>query len=138
VAVWDSTTVPNGTYTLYSVNAQTPPTWSAGVTITVDNPKPAATITSPQDGATVSGTVLYQAVPSPSYVAKVFLGITGPSFPTGANLAVLTAPGPNGWAVEWNTTGVANGTYTLQASAGYPLGNNLSGAGPPITITVAN
>jgi hypothetical protein len=138
VATWDSTTVPNGTYNLYSItpNLQIPPDWSAGITITVDNPAPTATITSPQDGATVTGTVLFQAVPSPG-VAVMRLVAFGPSYPPdGELLATTNGSGTAGWGTEWNTTGLIDGTYTLQVGVSYA--NNLSGVSPPITVTVAN
>ena len=41
-----------------------------------------------------------------------------------------------GWLAGWNTTGVANGTYTLQSVASYAGG--VTGTSPPITLTVAN
>jgi hypothetical protein len=41
-----------------------------------------------------------------------------------------------GWLAAWNTTGVANGTYTLQSVASY--GGGVSGTSPAITLTVAN
>jgi hypothetical protein len=138
VATWDSTTVPNGTYTLYSItpNLQIPPDWSAGITITVDNPTPTATITSPQDGATVTGTVLFQAVPSPGVVVMRLVAF-GPSYPPdGELLATTNGSGTAGWGTDWNTTGLIDGTYTLQVGVSYA--NNLSGVSPPITVTVAN
>ena len=41
-----------------------------------------------------------------------------------------------GWLAAWSTTGVANGTYTLQSVASY--GGGVSGTSSPITITVSN
>ena len=41
-----------------------------------------------------------------------------------------------GWLASWNTTSVANGTYTLQSVASYAGG--VSGTSPGITVTVSN
>jgi hypothetical protein len=41
-----------------------------------------------------------------------------------------------GWIGEWNTTNVANGTYTLQSVATELGGTTVTS--PPITITVSN
>jgi hypothetical protein len=140
IATWDSTTVPNGIYTLYSLSAssQIPPDWSAGITITVDNPPPTATITSPQVGATVTGTVLFQAAPSPG-VVQMQLYAYGPSYPSDGELLATSLNGDDtaGWGTEWNTTGLVDGTYTLQVDLVY-ANNGQSGVSPPITVTVAN
>ena len=40
-----------------------------------------------------------------------------------------------GWLAKWNTTGVANATYTLQSVA---TSNGMTGTSNPITITVNN
>ena len=57
LAGWNTTTIPNGSYTLQGV--ATYPGGSSGtspgVTITVDNPPPTATVGLPANGATVSG-----------------------------------------------------------------------------------
>ena len=39
-----------------------------------------------------------------------------------------------GWLAGWNTTGVANGTYTLQSVRV----RGVTGTSPPVTITVSN
>jgi hypothetical protein len=41
-----------------------------------------------------------------------------------------------GWLAQWGTTGVPNGTYTLQSVASYTGG--VSGTSPPVTVTVGN
>jgi hypothetical protein len=41
-----------------------------------------------------------------------------------------------GWVAEWNTTGVPNGTYTLQSVATETGGTTATS--PAITVTVAN
>ncbi|MGD0314240.1 MAG: Ig-like domain-containing protein [Acidimicrobiales bacterium] len=59
VYVWNSTTVPGGTYTLQSLATDEAgnTTYSAGVTILVDNTPPTTAVTLPSAGATETGSV---------------------------------------------------------------------------------
>ena len=58
LAKWNTTTVPNGTYSLQTVAAYAGGVSgpSAPVSITVDNPPPSSTVLVPAGGARVSGT----------------------------------------------------------------------------------
>ena len=54
---WDSTTVPNGTYTVQSqaYTASGFQGFSTAITLIVDNPPPTTSVVIPSSGATVSG-----------------------------------------------------------------------------------
>jgi uncharacterized protein YjbI with pentapeptide repeats len=137
LAKWDTTTVPNGTYTLQSVatDAANNVSQSAPVTITVSNPPPTTFVAIPSNGSTQSGNqyldagasagvtqVQYELNGGPdSYVDKVISGST---------------PTYVGWIGAWSTTSVPNGTYVLQSVASYAGG--VSGKSPGIFVTVSN
>ena len=134
VAGWNSTTVPNGTYTLQSVASSgglmgTSP----GITITVNNPPPTTTVVLPSNAATLSGSQYLDATASPG-VTQVQYEVTGGKL-SDAVIATAT-PTIYGWVAGWNSTTVPNGTYTLQSVASYAGG--VSGSSSPITITVNN
>jgi beta-glucanase (GH16 family) len=136
LAPWNTTTVPNGAYTLRTVAS-----YAGGVSgtslpiaITVNNPPPTISIARPANGgATLSGTQWLDATAS-SGVTQVLYELTGGTLnQTLIGTATSTA---YGWVASWNTTTVPNGTYSLQSVASY--GGGVSGTSPPITITVNN
>ena len=135
LASWNTTAVPNGTYTLQSVAAYGGGVsgTSPGITITVANSSPTTNILVPSTGTTVSGSQNLDAVAS-SGVTNVQYEITGGGLSDDV-IATATAT-VFGWLASWNTTAVPNGTYTLQSVAAY--GGGVSGTSPGITITVAN
>jgi len=136
IGYWNTTAFPNGDYTLQSVasypNGVSAP--SAPVTITVNNPPPTTSVLTPSSGATVSGGAqILDASASPGVTAVTY-ELTGGSL---TDQVVATAtPTYYGWISRWNTTGVPNGSYTLQSVASYPDG--VSAPSAPLTITVAN
>ena len=136
LAQWNTTAVPNGTYTLQSVATDTvaATTTSAPVAVTVDNAPPASAVLIPSAGATQSGTAaLLDASASPN-VTSVTYELTGGTL---TNQVIATAtPTLYGWLGQWDTTSVPNGTYQLNTVASY--GGGVSGTSPPITITVSN
>jgi hypothetical protein len=137
IAGWDTTTVPDGTYTLQSVayDAAGLSTYSAGVAITVDNSPPTTSVLVPSSGATLSGSQWLDASASGNVaVNKVEFHLTGGSL----NDVVVATGTPTyyGWLGGWNTATVANGTYSLQSVAYDGSGN--VGRSTPITITVSN
>ena len=134
LAGWNSTSVPNGTYTLQSVATVGGLTGtSPGITITLNNPPPTTTVVLPSNGATLSGTQYLDAVAS-SGVTKVQYEISGGGL-TDDVIATAT-PTLYGWLAGWNSTSVPNGTYTLQSVASYQGGG--SGTSPGLAITVSN
>jgi uncharacterized protein YjbI with pentapeptide repeats len=132
---WNTTAVPNGTYTLQSVATDHSSNVSAstGVTITVDNPPPATTVGLPANDATVKGGQWLDASASPG-VKKVVYELTGGTL----NQAVIGTATPTfvGWLAYFNSTSVADGSYTLESVASYASG--VSGRSAPVTITVGN
>jgi hypothetical protein len=134
LANWDSTTVATGSYTLQSVASSgglkgTRP----GITITVNNSPPTTNVVLPSNAATLSGTQYLDAAASPG-VTQVQYELTGGSL----NDKVIATATPTiyGWLAGWDSTTVANGTYTLQSVASY--GGGVSAASTPITISVTN
>ena len=134
LASWNTTTVPNGTYTLQSVASSGGLTGtSPGITLTVNNPPPTTSVVLPSNDATLSGTQYLDATASPG-VTQVQYELTGGSL---NNTVIATAtPTIYGWLASWDTTTVANGTYTLQSVASYAGG--VSATSAPITLTVNN
>jgi hypothetical protein len=135
---WDATDVPNGTYTLQSVATDTSgvSTTSAPITVTVDNPPLQTTVLVPSNGETLSGSaaVLDASATGMSDVTRVQFVATGGSLSDQVvGTATLTL---FGWIALWNTTGVANGTYTLESVATEVGGTTATS--PPITVTVQN
>jgi chitinase len=93
-----------------------------------DTTPPTVNIVNPSSGASLSGTASITAgVYDSEGIAKVEFYING------ALASTDTAPTYN---YAWDTTAVANGTYTLQAKA-YDTSNN-STMSAPKTVTVAN
>jgi hypothetical protein len=95
---------------------------------------PTTTVTIPTNNYTVSGTSqLLDAVASPP-ASQVQYEVTGGTL---TNQIIATAtPTYFGWLAQWNTTTVANGTYSLQSVASYSGSSSVSSG--PITITVNN
>jgi Fibronectin type III domain len=134
IALWNTTTVPNGTYSLQSLaRSGGNGAVSAPITITVNNAAPTTYVAIPSNGTTVGGTQILDAGAS-SGVTSVQYEVTGGSL-TNDVIAAATAT-IYGWLAEFNTTIVPNGTYTLQSVATYRGG--VSGASAGITITVNN
>jgi hypothetical protein len=137
VALWNSTTVPNGAYTLQSVayDAGGLSTYSTGITVNVDNPLPTTSVLVPSSGASLSGSQWLDASASANVaVTKVQFLLTGGTL-HGALIGTAT-PTYVGWVGAWNTTTVPDGTYTLQSVAYDASGNSGQSAG--VTISVAN
>ena len=134
---WNTTTVPNGTYTLQSVayDAGGLSTRSSGITVHVNNPLPTTSMLLPSSGASLSGTQWLDASASGKEpVTKVQFFLTG-----GTLNNALVGTGAStyyGWLAGWNTAAVPNGTYALNSVASYANGD--SGTSAPITVTVAN
>jgi major membrane immunogen (membrane-anchored lipoprotein) len=138
LASWNSTTVPNGTYTLQSEASDGAGYQgvSTGVTVVVDNPPPTTSVLIPSNGASVSGAkvTLDASASVNAGVTKVEFSLTGGSL----NNALIATATPTyfGWIASWNSTTVPDGTYTLQSEA-YDAGGN-QGVSSAISVTVAN
>ena len=136
LASWNTTGVPNGTYTVQSV-ATNPggglSSTSPGVSITVNNPAPTTSVVIPSNGATLSGGNYLDANASAG-TTQVQFEISG----NGLTNDVIDTAGQTGygWIGAWDTTTVPNGTYTLQSVAS--TGGGLTGTSPAMTVTVNN
>src|SRR5690606_27625884 len=94
----------------------------------VDNP-PSVSITSPADGATVSGVVTVSADAADDQgVVQVEFLVDGGSL--GAD-----ADGSDGWAVGWDTTAVPDGEHSISAVATDTAGQTTSTS---VRVTVRN
>ncbi len=101
----------------------------------VSGTPPATAVSVPSDGATLTGTQTLDASASDSSgVTKVEFHLTGGTL----NDAVIATGAPTyyGWIASWDTTTVADGTYTLQSVA-YDSGD-LSRRSAGVRITVDN
>jgi hypothetical protein len=133
---WNTTSVPNGTYTLNSVATSFGLTGtSPGITVTVNNPPPTTDVVLPSNGATLSGGQYLDAIASPG-TTQVQYELSGG--PNNYVNQVISGSGLTyyGWIGGWNTTSVPNGTYTLNSVATYAGG--VSGTSRPITVIVNN
>jgi hypothetical protein len=131
---WDTRTVANGTYTFSAVvsDAAGNATQLSGVTVTVNNPPdtipPTVRITNP-GSAPVHGTIVPMAFASDPF------GVTSVQFQlNGVNIGAPLTTAPYRFA--WDTTTVADGTYTLTAVARDAAGNVATSS--PVTMTVIN
>ena len=132
---WNTTTVANGAYTLTAKaydaagNVGTSTTISVTVNnVTADTTPPTVALSAPASGATVSGTVAVSANASDN------VGVARVEFYLNGALASTVSTAPYGY--NWNTTAVANGSYTLLAKA-YDAAGNV-GQSTIIPVTVNN
>jgi len=128
--------VPNGSYTLQSVASDTAGNtgFSAGIPITIANPPPTTAVLIPSSGGvTLSNTAVLDATAADAGgVAKVQFALTGGTL--NQTVVGTAVPSIYGYILQFNTTTVPNGSYTLQSVASDTAGNTGFSAGIPITI----
>ncbi len=117
---WNTTLVPNGSYTI-TVTARdaagNTQTASVGVSVNnADTTPPVLTVTTPAAGATVSGTTTV------SFSAKDNVGVT--AITVSANGVTICSVTGSATSCAWNTTNLANGSYTVTVTARDAAGNN--------------
>lgn len=101
----------------------------SGTTNVTDTTPPLVFMTSPDVGATASGSITLSAIASDN------IGIAGVQFKwDGANLGSEIAYSP--YSIEFDSTTVANGAHTLTAVARDAAGNQTTAA--PVTVLVSN
>jgi hypothetical protein len=133
IALWNSTNVVDGTYTLQSVaTAGGSSGTSPGISINVSNGHPIMSFVLPPPGGTVSGTqAVFDAV-GPAGVTGVAFVFSAPGCPpTGPPLFIplctfSATPTLYGWIAVWDINGVPNGTYLLKVVCGQCDLNNLT------------
>ena len=147
IALWNSTTVVSGTYTLQSVaTAEGSSDTSTGISITVSNGEPTMSFVLPN--GTVSGTqAVFDAVGPAGVTGVQFAysaigdayGNFNPGCPATGSVpeymyicTISATPSIYGWYALWNSTEVPNGTYDVWVTCGQ------CGVVGPISMDVAN
>ena len=132
---WNTTAVPNGSYTLISeATGSGGSTFSAGVNITVKNALPTTAVLVPSNGASLSGSTYLDA--SASNATSVKFLLFGGSYGYAAQVVCsATTSTAYGWLCSWNTTTVADGSYTLLSEAFNSTGSAFSSSGVRISVS---
>jgi hypothetical protein len=136
IGAWNSTTVPNGTYTIRSVATDVDGvrTTSAPITINVSNGPTSTSVIIPSTGATQSGTAALLDATSTADVTSVSYKLSGGTL---SNKVIATGTASlYGWLATWDTTSVPDGSYTLQSVGSVAGGATVTSA--QITIDVSN
>ena len=95
---------------------------------TPDTEAPSAAVTAPTPGTTVSGTVTVSATATDN------IGVAGVQFTLNdANLGNEDTTSP--FSIQWNTTGLAPGSYTLKARARDAAGNQGTSSGINVVVS---
>lgn len=127
---WDTLTATNGAHTLAAraTDAAGNAATSTAVSVTVSNDvtPPAVSITAPASGATVAGTVNVTAS------ATDASGIASVAFLLNGVVQSTDTTAPYAWS--WNSTTVADGTYTLEARATDAVGNAATSTAVPVNV----
>jgi O-glycosyl hydrolase len=132
--LWDTASASPGTHTLTAVARDTSNNLasSASFTVTVadsDTTPPSVFISSPDNNATVSGTITIAANAGDN------VGVAGVQFLLdGNNLGAEDFTSP--YTVSWDTSGATNGTHTLTAQSRDAAGNTTTSA--QVTVVVSN
>jgi uncharacterized protein YjbI with pentapeptide repeats len=136
LAQWNTTDVPNGTYTLQSVatDASNNTDTSTPITVTVKNQPPVTAVLIPSNGATLSGTAATLDA-SASNATSVEFWLFGGFYGYSGHLIGTATPTYYGWLYSWNTTTVFNGSYAVLSEAFGPRGSAFSSH---VSITVKN
>jgi YVTN family beta-propeller protein/YD repeat-containing protein len=125
------------TTTFAQVSAASPQTQQSGrIRPGGDTTAPAASVSAPANGATVSGTVTVTATASDN------VGVVGVQFLLNGQTLGDEVKTPDlysgAYSVSWNTTTVTNGSYTLTAQAWDAAGNTTTSTLTPVSVTVDN
>jgi len=131
--LWNSASVEDGSHTLSATATNSlGETGSADVVVNVDNvaDPPVVIITSPADGATVSG----QSV-SITADASSTAGVTQVEFLIDGTSIGVDSTAADGWSILWDSTTVEDGSYTLTATA---TAGDEQTASHSINVTVDN
>jgi hypothetical protein len=128
---WNTLTFANGAVrlsaTVYDVAGKSS-TSTVDVRVLNDLTAPTVRLTAPTAGASVSRTVTLSATASDDQA------VTRVEFYAGGTLVGTDTSAP--YSVTWDSTRVANGTYSLTVKAYDAAGNE--GTGPGVSVTVKN
>ncbi len=135
---WDTTQTTNGSHSISAraYDAAGNSTASSSVLVTVSNtvtPPPDTTvptvsITAPLNGSTIAGTTTISASATDN------IGVTKVDFYRGTTLFGTDTTSP--YSISWNTTTVANSTYSLTAKAYDASGNTATSS--IVSVSIAN
>ncbi len=133
---WNTLGSANGTHTLRAVarDAAGNTATSASISVTVNNDvtPPVASMTAPQDGASVSGSAV-----TVSASVSDNVGVAGVQFLLdGAPLGSPLTSAP--YSVAWNSTAAANGSHTLAVRAWDAAGNAVTSTSIAVTVNNSN
>src|SRR5690606_10731477 len=128
---WDTTTASDGPHTLKAIATDNGgKTAEHSIQVTVDNnAAPVISITHPANGQTVSGTITVSADTDDDVVRVEF------SIPDVLYLGT-DEDGSDGWSVSWDTTGLPDGEYMMNARATDAGGKSTLSA--PVWVIVDN
>lgn len=137
-ALWDTTLLPDGPRTLLAtaVDAEGHSRAAPAVSVVVDNvdDAPLVNLTAPTDGGVMAGLYVLAAEASDDrlglQVKFVVSGAGGTQTVPGAE----TSPGQ--WSAQWDTRGLPNGAYTVQALALDSAAQ--SAATAPVNVDITN
>ena len=131
---WNTESVASGSYSMTSkaYDAAGNVGTSAAIPVIVSRPgdstAPTTTLTAPTSGSVISGTLLVSAT------AMDNVGVTKVEFYAGTTLLGSDTTAP--YSVQWNTTPVANGAYSLISKA-YDAAGNV-GTSAAVSVLVRN
>jgi len=126
----NTASLASGTYTLmakaYDAAGNVGQSSTVSVTVVNDTTAPTVSMTAPGNNATVSGTTTLTASASDN------IGVSKVEFYRSGTLLYATNVAP--FSYGWNTTTVANGSYTLTAKAYDNTGNVATSANVVVTV----
>ncbi|MDH4118608.1 MAG: Ig-like domain-containing protein [Acidimicrobiia bacterium] len=128
---WDSTTVGDGSHTITATATDSIGQTAATTrSVTVNNVDGPPTVTLDAIGSPVGGSVtLIASATDDTGVSSVSFTVDGSTIGTDSN-------GVDGWAAQWDTTSVTEGSHTVQAVAIDNTGQQ--GVSAPQAVTVDN
>jgi hypothetical protein len=126
IYAWNTTELDDGSYTVKLVaQDEAGNIFEKVVVVIVDNTAPEVSITSPEGGNELTGSVNILFNASDDHLSSVLLYIDNTTYNVTGELSY-----------EWNTTTVGDGMHTIKLLAYDKAGNKAET--PPITVTVTN
>lgn len=116
---WDSTTVTEGSHTLFAVatDLSDHTATSEVISVTVDRSLPLVSLTAPSNNAVVSGSAV-----AVSATASDNIGVSRVDFYRDGNV-LLGTDNSSPYSISWDTTSITSGAHTLIAVATDLVGN---------------
>jgi len=139
-ANWDTTQVANGGHKVYVQATDSDGTTTKSISVTVSNTAtdaPTVAITSPANGATVSGTPVTINADISSGSASYTITDVVYAIDNGTQVAMSGPVGETSgtWTANWDTTVIPDGSHTISVTATNSAGKTTTST---ITVTVSN